>query len=222
MKKSPDASRGHFLTIQVDLPLYKHYHKFFRQQIFDLLYSEWFVFGWFLVILGSGTNFIGYFQLWKPELPRPGLSDNIYKAVLFPILVALSPVIFIIMKFLPTVRNSKLIQNMVKVASDGEVLFESAPQLTLQLYIVLSHLNPDGWAWFSITTSSLSLLFSLVYSQYIENLREHSWRDYVKSVIVILPNMLFRILSLRYLLIESITIILNLLFVFFSAFCLST
>ena len=38
-KKSPDATRGHFLTIQVDLPLYKHYHKFFGEQIFDLVYS---------------------------------------------------------------------------------------------------------------------------------------------------------------------------------------
>ena len=39
MKKSPDASRGHFLTIQGDIQVYKHYHKFFRQQIFDLVYS---------------------------------------------------------------------------------------------------------------------------------------------------------------------------------------
>ena len=91
-----------------------------------------------------------------------------------------------------------MIQNMGKVASEGEVLFESAPQLTLQLYILLSQLKPDGWAYFSITTSSLSLLFSLVYSQYIENLQESSWQDYIKAVVVILPNMIFRILSLRY------------------------
>ena len=86
----------------------------------------------------------------------------------------------------------------------GEVLYESAPQLTLQLYILLSQLKPNGWAWFSITTSSLSLLFSLVYSQYIENRPNSTWRDYVKSIIVILPNMIFRILSLRYFLVETI------------------
>ena len=39
IKKSPDATRGHFLTIQVDLQVYKHYHKFFGEQIFDLVYS---------------------------------------------------------------------------------------------------------------------------------------------------------------------------------------
>lgn len=120
------------------------------------------------------------------------------KILLYPFLLASSPIIYIVMKFLPMVRNSKLIQNMVKVASEGEVLFESAPQLTLQLYIVLSTFEPTVWTWFSITTSSLSLLVALVHSQYIENLPNSSWRDYVKSTIVILPNMIFRILSLRY------------------------
>ena len=90
------------------------------------------------------------------------------------------------------------IQNMLKLASESEVIFESAPQLTLQLYVVLSKLTPVGWkTWFSITTSILSLLISLVHSKYIENLPEHSWKDYVKSIFVILPNIIFRILSLR-------------------------
>ena len=156
--------------------------------------AEWFVFGWFLVFLGVGTWLIG------AAIRRQNIKTSITysKLLLYPVLLALSPIIYIVLKFLPMVRNSKLIQNMVKVASEGEVLYESAPQLTLQLYIVLSTLEPTGWTWFSITTSCLSLLVALVHSQYIENLPNSSWRDYVKSTIVILPNMIFRILSLRY------------------------
>ena len=171
--------------------------------------AEWFVFGWFLVFLGVGTWLIGavtqkrnFQTLIRTGPGRDQDQDPILticsKLLLYPVLLALSPIIYIVLKFLPMVRNSKLIQNMVKVASEGEVLYESAPQLTLQLYIVLSTLEPTGWTWFSITTSCLSLLVALVHSQYIENLPNSSWRDYVKSTIVILPNMIFRILSLRY------------------------
>ena len=168
--------------------------------------AELFVFGMFLVILGIGTGVVGInlrrhgTWLIGIGLFRTSSAPSIIccKMLLYPFLLALSPIIYIVMKFLTMVRNSKLIQNMVKVASEGEVLFESAPQLTLQLYIVLSTLEPTGWTWFSITTSCLSLLVALVHSQYIENLPNSSWRDYVKSTIVILPNMIFRILSLRY------------------------
>ena len=159
--------------------------------------AELFVFGWFLFFLGVGTYIIGFGQCGSKELFKFHNLD-LGKKMLYPFLVTVSPIIIIVLKFLPMVRNSKLIQNMVKVASEGEVVFESAPQLTLQLYIVLSTLDPNGWTWFSITTSSFSLLVSLVDSQYIEFLPDSSWRDYVKSVVVILPNMIFRILSLRY------------------------
>ena len=162
--------------------------------------AELFVFGFFLFFLGLGTIFIGNKQ-FKPRCQIIFSSkDNVCKTFLYPILVALAPLIFIVMKFLLMARNSKLIKNMVKVASVGEVLYESAPQLTLQLYILLSKLEPDGWTWFSITTSFLTLTVSLVHSQYIENLPENSHRDYIKAVVVIILNMVFRVLSLRYLL----------------------
>ena len=160
--------------------------------------AELFVFGWFLFFLGVGTYFIGFGQCGSKKLFEFIRFRNLGKMMLYPFLVTVSPIIVIVLKFLPMVRNSKLIQNMVKVASEGEVVFESAPQLTLQLYIVLSTLDPTGWTWFSITTSILSLLVSLVHSQYIENLPENTWKDYIKSAIVILPNIIFRVLSIRY------------------------
>ena len=160
--------------------------------------AELFVFGFFLFFLGIGTVFIGNKQ-FKPNFTIICSSkDNVCKTLLYPVLVALAPLIFIVMKFLLMARNSKLIQNMVKVATVGEVVYESAPQLALQLYILLKRLESDGWTWFSITTSSMSLIFSLVHSQYIENLPEDSWRDYVKSAIVILLNSIYRVLSFRY------------------------
>ena len=168
----------------------------------DLYYNnaEMFVIGVFLGILGFGTILISLtlvsatYKTWFPICSK----DNDLKALSYPILVVFSPLVLIMMKILQLIRNTELIQNMVKVASEGEVLFESAPQLTLQLYVVLSKLNPDGWTWFSITTSILSLLISFVHSQYIENLPEESEKKYVKSAMVMLPNIIFRILSLRY------------------------
>ena len=145
--------------------------KFFRQENVIPQYTKW-------IIQISQFEFFG-------------------KKMLYPFLVTVSPIIVIVLKCLTMVRNSKLIQNMAKVASEGEVVFESAPQLTLQLYIVLSTLNQNGWTWFSITTSILSLLVSLVHSQYIENLPENTWKDYIKSAIVILPSIIFRVLSIR-------------------------
>ena len=168
----------------------------------DLYYNnaEMFVIGVFLGILGFGTILISLtlvsatYKTWFPICSK----DNALKALSYPILVVFSPLVLIMMKILQLIRNTELIQNMVKVASEGEVLFESAPQLTLQLYVVLSKLNPDGWTWFSITTSILSLLISFVHSQYIENLPEESEKKYVKSAMVMLPNIIFRIFSLRY------------------------
>ena len=59
LKKSPDATRGHFLTIQVDLQVYKHYHKFFGEQIFDLVYSAlWDLTPLFQLYGGQKTNFL--------------------------------------------------------------------------------------------------------------------------------------------------------------------
>ena len=179
--------------------------------------AELFVFGWFLILLGGGTLLISGYKLalsgYKLALnpndkrkkgselqqsPDCSMMDTIQKAILYPILMAFSPIISVVIKLLTIVSNSKLIQNMEKVSSEGEFLFESTPQLVLQLYIVLSKLTFDSWrTWFSITTSCLSLLVSLVHSQYVGTLPEHSWRDYVKSAIVILPNMIFRILSFR-------------------------
>ena len=166
--------------------------------------AELFVFGMFLIILGCGTAYISIYKLaLNPDdimkkgselqqLQGRSLMDTIQKAILYPILMAFSPIISVVMKFLTIVSNSKLIQNMEKVSSEGEFLFESAPQLILQLYIVLSKLNIDSWRiWFSITTSSLSLLVSFVHSQYVSNLPEHSWRGIPKN------SCLVNILTLR-------------------------
>ena len=82
--------------------------------------AEWFVFGYFLVLLGAGTGFIGA-KIYKMSLPRQKWSMDVgYKALLYPFSMAFSPIIFIIMKFLPIVRNTKLIQNIEKFATESE------------------------------------------------------------------------------------------------------
>ena len=52
--------------------------------------------------------------------------------------------------------NDELIKNQAKLATQGETVLESTPQLILQLYIVMTKFDATGAQWFSITTSALS------------------------------------------------------------------
>ena len=95
--------------------------------------------GWFIVCLGaavlglalvnglSGGAFIGRF-------PK---SDQ-YHYLLFIPLLTCSPAIFIIIKLVAIMKTKNLfIQSQATYGSRGEAILEAAPQLGLQLYIIL-------------------------------------------------------------------------------------
>ena len=92
---------------------------------------------WFLtfislgIIINSLVNLKGRFQKLK-------LNNNIGKILVFPILVAFSPAIFILIKLLAAVKtNNKLIVHQNRWCLTGESVLEATPQLCLQLYIAL-------------------------------------------------------------------------------------
>ena len=57
---------------------------------------------------------------------------------IFTVLYALSPLLFLVIKFMAVLRpTNEFIINQSKAISMGEVIFESGPQVTLQIFIIL-------------------------------------------------------------------------------------
>ena len=83
--------------------------------------------------------------------------------------------------------------------SRGEVILESTPQMCLQLYIILTILSASWSQWFSICTSTASIIFSLLdkfmsFNQESEKMKDKI-KEGVKLSLIFLTNALFRILS---------------------------
>ena len=117
-----------------------------------------------LVFLGGGMFFLGLIMVAQSfkslSVLRSlfSLSDFLISGFLFPLLLPLSPLIFICLKLISLLKpNNKLLKAQSKTGSRGESILESAPQFALQCYIVLLSLSPTWSQWFSLITSLLSL-----------------------------------------------------------------
>ena len=74
--------------------------------------------------------------------------------VIYPIVVVISPAIFILIKLSAVFKKEyKIIQAQKNVASSGEAMLEAAPQFGPQLYVVYLTMSPTWSQLFSITTS---------------------------------------------------------------------
>ena len=92
---------------------------------------------WFLTFVSLGILINSLVNL-RGRFKKLSLWRNIGKILLFPILVAFSPAIFILIKLLAAFKNkNKLIVHQNRWCLTGESVLEATPQLCLQLYIVL-------------------------------------------------------------------------------------
>ena len=125
---------------------------------------EW-ILGWFFVVIGFATFLLGFVlipQQWSKKKSTFGASFR-KKFLFFPILVSISPLIFLYIKFLKIIkRDSKIIECQRKMASVGEAILEASPQYCLQMYVVLRTLDPTWSQWFSIFTSLFSLNYASI------------------------------------------------------------
>ena len=83
----------------------------------------------------------------------------IIHGLFLPLLLLLSPLIFILLKFIAISKPSnRLLKAQSTIGSRGESILEAAPQFILQCYIIFLTLTPPGWKkLLSISTSALTL-----------------------------------------------------------------
>lgn len=164
--------------------------------------------GQLLVFLGVAMFYLGY-KMNAPTIlkdqAKHGFSGIIttlreplcsFDLIIFPILMPLSPFIFILIKILALLQPSnELLNSQRNLGNSGELTLESAPQLTLQFYEVISDMKISWEQLYSIT-SSVSTLSLLTIEQYVtERSEEYGNRAIMKYIPVFSTASLFKSLS---------------------------
>ena len=172
--------------------------------------------GYFILFLGAAMVFLGGIMMFQSGLgfhfSLSSLSDLLLCSLLFPLLLPLSPLIFVCLKFISLLKpNNTLLKAQSTLGSRGESILEAAPQFALQCYIVLLSMSPTWSQWFSLVTSTLSLSPANI-EYYVtacleEKKRKKKSEEYekpmetfgpisiLKNIGVFLPISLFRIMA---------------------------
>ena len=115
------------------------------------------IIGWYFVILSGGMLSMGFVNHFSSDTKNGEISRVHYLILFIPLLI-ISPAIFIIIKLLAIFKSGNiLIQSQATYGSRGEGILEAAPQLGLQLYIVMLSLSPSTNQVLSILTSAATI-----------------------------------------------------------------
>ena len=163
----------------------------------DLLTLATWALMWLFLILGSSMIVLGVsLQNSHNRPPQGNIPLKIIDLILFPILVPLSPMIFIFIKLLGVLKpKSQLLKHQSTVGSRAEALLESGPQLAVQLYIVLFRMSSNWNQSFSIFTSALSISISNIEHFVTARSEEFGPMSILKNICLFLPATFFKILS---------------------------
>ena len=147
--------------------------------------------------IGLGVSLLSQFNSFKELNLKEVIQFWSLHCTFFPLFVAFSPFILVMIKLLAVFKKkSKLVQSQSMVASRGEAILEAAPQLILQLYIVLISSSSPSWTqWMSIITSILSLPIPIV-EQYETARSEELGKNSIFKIFIFLPASLFKLLTL--------------------------
>ena len=116
--------------------------------------------------------------------------------IMFIPLVFISPVIFIAIKFLAIFKSGNaLLQSQATYGSRGEEILEAAPQLGLQLYIVLTTLTPTTSQVLSIITSAATISLPNIENFVAARGGDFGFKSIVKNIPVFFVSSLYRIVS---------------------------
>ena len=148
------------------------------------------IMGWFVIILSSGFLGTGCVNGAYGEY-------SLLHYIMFIPLVSISPAIFIAIKFLAIFKSGNtLLQSQATYGSRGEGILEAAPQLGLQLYIVLLSLDPTTSQILSILTSAATLSLPNIKNFVAAQGREFGFKPIMKNIWIFFPASLFKILSI--------------------------
>jgi len=149
--------------------------------------------GWFMICIGPGVYTMGRVNWFS--VPDASNKDK-YHFLLFIPLLSCSPGIFIIIKLLAIIKSdNKFIQSQSTLGSRGEAILEAAPQLCLQLYIVLLSMSGTQNQWFSIIISAATISLPNIENFVSARGGEYGVKAIIKNIWVFLPACLFKVLS---------------------------
>ena len=146
----------------------------------QMMGAFFFILGMVMMSLGTIMAESRFVQVENKKSLKERITSfliSLYQLVLpglfFPILLPLSPLIFVVLKgWALFMANSRLLKAQSTLGGRGESLFEAVPQFALQLYIILLTMTPPGWIkLFSIITSALTLSLKNI-EQYVNECLE--------------------------------------------------
>ena len=148
------------------------------------------IMGWTIIPLGLVPGVFSFLCF--------GFSrSSVFHFALFIPLMILSPAIYIFIKLLAVFEAKNLfIQSQSTYISRAEAILEAAPQLFLQLKIVMATMNPSLNQIFSIITSVVTLSLHHIERYVTARGREFGFDSIIKNIAVFLPASLFKVLSL--------------------------
>ena len=132
--------------------------------------------GWFMMCLGAGVVGLGAVNWAAGQDHTDNKKWHKHQWVFFLPLLICSPGIFIFIKLLAIMKHdNQLIQCQATYGSRGEAILEAAPQLGLQLYIILLSMSPKENQLLSVITSyqqqlSVFPVLRITFLQEVENL----------------------------------------------------
>ena len=164
--------------------------------------------GQIFVFLGFATFFLAY-KMNAATIYREGSKNGFsglktwmmeplrsFDLIPFPMLVPFSPFIFILIKILALLQPSnELLNSQSNLGNSGELTLESAPQLTLQFFEVISEMTISWEQWYSITTSALSLSLLTIEQYVTERSEEYGNKAIMENILVFSTASLFKTLS---------------------------
>ena len=125
------------------------------------------------------------------------LKYQISGFLFYPVMVLLSPFLLLVIKFLSVFKpKNEFIKHQARSSSRGESIFESTPQIILQLYIVFFNFTkPSALQVFGILSSALSIC--ICHLKKYEETREHKFglRAFLKNILFFSTHSIFRVLS---------------------------
>ena len=153
------------------------------------------IIGWYVLILSGGILAMGWVNAISSDKDLDANISRIHFLLFIP-LVVVSPAIFIIIKFLAIFKSgNNFLQSQATYGSRGEGILEAAPQLGLQLYIVLLSLDPSTNQVLSIITSAATISLPNIENCVASRGGEFGFKPIAKNILIFLPASLFKILS---------------------------
>ena len=151
--------------------------------------------GWFIICLGAAVFGLGVVNVASSDPDTEAEWDK-YHWLLFIPLLTCAPGIFIIIKLLTILKaNNPFIQSQATYGSWGEAILEAAPQLGLQLYIILLSMSATDKQWLSVITSAATISLPAIENYISARGGDFGLKSIIKNIFVFLPACLFKILS---------------------------